>query len=501
MSLHAKSASLSVPAHKKGHRHRRSAAVSFDWRNMDLPDPADVITSHPSSAPAVVPAHEVAVVASKIVAMPSTSPTLTFASSASESSIGDQDTTLSRRASLPDVAEEETITATASPVLRQRTRRVAFSDDVQEIPSGEEGDTWMKSEDYSWPVGGTSSGSDDEECATIDLSAAGPLVGHGTTSTTSSAGSLMSKVSAAALEPSPALEPSAIVKPVPGSPVLNKHRRKRSSFLQTTKNVLSRRPSKKRPISPIPPTIMPSVMPLPPPRSSMIDLDMALAPDSPRLRHKKSGSFNNLPPSPVKLKPRSAHRRAGSAPADILFSFSPRPASPDTRKRKMSAIVESPLSVQAFSMTTSPEPLSSQQAFHLSLSNSVLEEMTALEPATPRTADSTGSSAMGSCAASSAGTLADSCMPGHLDAVDLQFYDHDNQPVPGGPGGMLRDATYDASPALAALRALESEEGFRSLVSTAGSSTKGDHSQLGSSATGLKSAKRGWKGVLHRLLR
>ena len=227
----------------------------------------------------------------------------------------------------------------------------------------------------------------------------------------------------------------------------------------------------------------------------MIDLDIALPPDSPRLKHKKSGSFNNLPPSPVKLKPKVFHRRAGSAPADILFSFSPRPASPDTRKRKMSAIAESPLSAHALSTTTSPGPMSSQQAFHMSL-----DEMAALEASEPpQTASSHDSSVMASRAPSSAGTLADHCLPPRFEAVDLRFYDNDNQPIPGGPGDMLRDETYDASPALAALRALEQDDGFRSLHTGTSTAT----SQRDSIASGgtSKPAKRGWKGVLHRLLR
>lgn len=192
-----------------------------------------------------------------------------------------------------------------SPVSTERRpkKKVLFSTDVEEIPSREPGDTWMRAEDYSWPTP-----SCDSKTVLLDP-----------------------------LEPSIDLAP-AMTQQVPGSPVLM-HRKKRSSFLQTTKNALSRRPSKKRPISPAAHLFD---IPIPAPKSSMIDLDLALGPQ-PSLRHKKSGSlgtFSALPASPS--KPKAWHRRSDSAPADILFSFSPRPASPDSRKRKMSSIVEHP---------------------------------------------------------------------------------------------------------------------------------------------------------------
>lgn len=191
-----------------------------------------------------------------------------------------------------------------SPPVRRK--KVSFMDAVQEIPGGEVGDTWLKPEDYSW-----SNPTADSKTVLLDP-----------------------------LEPSIDLAP-AFPKQVPGSPVLM-HRKKRSSFLQNTKNALTRRPSKKRPISPAPNQGAFDI-PIPAPKSSMIDLDLVLAPNV-SLRHKKSGSlgaFSGLPASPS--KPKSLHRRADSAPADIVFSFSPRPASPDSRKRKMSSIVEHPI--------------------------------------------------------------------------------------------------------------------------------------------------------------
>jgi hypothetical protein len=203
-------------------------------------------------------------------------------------------------------------------------KRVSFLEEVQEIPaSQEEGDTWLKPEDYTWPL----------------------------------APSRPSAVNTDPLAPSIDLAPAAVPTHIPGSPVLL--HKKRNSFLQTTKNVLSRRPSKSGSKKQ---RMLIRDTPLPVPQVPFIDLDAALGP-APSLRHKRSGSLGSLPPSPHKApskglglswtssaslqlqrQQQSAHKRADSAPADMLFSFTPRPLTPDSRKRKMSSIVEHPSS-------------------------------------------------------------------------------------------------------------------------------------------------------------
>ena len=276
---HTRTLSLAVPAPFKGHHHRRSAAVSLDWRHLTLPAADTVIVQAPASAPVI----------------PAGSPTLTFASTVSDCSLGD--------------AEVITSSAHASERSASPRKRVTFLDTITEIPPREYGDTWMKPEDYSWHV----APAEDSETIVLD-----------------------------ALEPSIDLAPALTTTGVPGSPVVM-HRKKRSSFLQSTKNVLSRRPSKKRPISPTQAVLG---FTMPPPVAALIDLDVALPPDMPSLKHKKSGSLNalsTLPASPT--KPKSWHRRADSAPIDVALTFSPRAASPESRKRKMSSIHELPHAV------------------------------------------------------------------------------------------------------------------------------------------------------------
>ncbi|BFZ58049.1 hypothetical protein PYCC9005_005107 [Savitreella phatthalungensis] len=456
-SLHGKSLSLSVPSPTKGHKHRRSAAISFDWRNVQLQE-ADT-TKMATTA----------------------SPTLTFASTASESSLGGQSTSLCSRMSMPIAAvfassdsvdsAEDGSRASSATTLKPRSR-VTFSDELQEIPRGEEGDTWMKPEDYSWPIAEKSSRDD------VDDAEAVPAV-----------------ITLQALEPAQELAAPLAERTVPGSPVLHKHRRKRSSFLQTTKNVLSRKGTKGRASSPVLPMTMTTLMPnLPPPKSSMIDLDRAMSPDlalalPPTVRHKKSGSLYNLPPSPIKLRSKSTgsdkiHKRADSAPADIFFSFSPRPMSPDTRKRKMSAISEVPSSPATSSLHIArPSTAPCSHRLSLALQAHELDQITSLvaSPVMSRQQSGHGFDGVG---------------------IDMRFYDANDEMIPGEPGDMLRDESYDASPALAALRALEdsrlSSSGAMSASMDSGNSRA---STTDSIKTKDCSRRTGWKSVLHRLLR
>lgn len=353
-----------MPIQHKGHRHRRSAAVSLDWRHVTLPPvEPQMVAPRPASC----------------------SPTLTFASTLSDISVGEVDSD---------------IVATVTKPSRKTGKRVTFLEDIQEIPPVDSGDTWMKPEDYSWPIPASDS-------KTILL---GPL------------------------EPATALE-APISNFVPGSPVLM-HRKKRSSFLQSTRNALSRRPSKKRPNSP---PLTPPDLPVPAPKSSMIDLDLALGP-VPSLRHKKSGSldnFSHLPASPSKPKP--WHRRSDSAPADILFSFSPRPASPDSRKRKMSSILEHP-------HTTSIPASSSNLA--VGIVKVKLDDASA--PSKMEDSNHVGL--------------------GIANAIPDEM-------ILGEPGEMVRDSADSATPAVHSLRG---------------------HASNASLAT--TKSKKGWKSILRRLL-
>ncbi|ORY76396.1 hypothetical protein BCR37DRAFT_166414 [Protomyces lactucae-debilis] len=306
MVMHAKSESLSVPSPVKGHRHRRSAAISLDWRNVQLPpilDTAMLSSSAPVNIPSPAQASQPAMTfaSTPADASPSSARTPCSSSSVSECSLGDH-------ASEARPALSTQVSSAASP-----RKRVSFLDDVQEIPGAvEEGDTWLRPEDYTWPLmpAGPSTLNNDPLAPSIDLAPAAPTQ-------------------------------------IPGSPVLL-HRKKRSSFLQTTKNVLSRRPSKS--VSKKQRVHLERDNEVAP-QAPLIDLDAALGP-APSLRHKRSGSLGHLPPSPVKLPGKGlgiqftsggmSHKRADSAPADLFFSFTPRPSTPDSRKRKMSAIVEHP---------------------------------------------------------------------------------------------------------------------------------------------------------------
>lgn len=217
---------------------------------------------------------------------------------------------------------EESVTSETD--MKKKRRTVKFNDEVKHIPAREPGDTWLKPEDY--PFFSSSPKANTIGQNFIDLSPAALPV-------------------------------------IPGSPSLLRSASKRSSFLPIRKNLsfLSRRPSKKRPISPF----SNAKLELPAPKP-LIDLDLALGtpiisgPQTPPatppmssgpldsaidhfdLVHRKMGSFSSLRCSPVK-----SHKRAESAPADFLFSFAPYTSdgTAASRKRKMSSVAEHPVTL------------------------------------------------------------------------------------------------------------------------------------------------------------